>query len=293
MKKGLIIVNSFNKTNSYLYQVTRLRDEFLKFNVLIDIKRTSELDSGIEGGKVNNKIIQGYDFVIFQDKDTVISRIIEKSGIRVFNNSSAIEYCDNKFLTHVMLANNNISMPITYPSLLCYSNYDGLEDEYIAKILKNLQFPIIFKLCYGSLGKNVFLLNNKEELLEHMKKYRYQSYLIQEFIKESFGKDIRIIVIGNRVIAAMERKNNNDFRSNVGHGGYGRKIEISKELEELALKVAHILNLDFCGIDILIGKDKYFLCEVNSNAFFQEIEKVSEKNIAYEYMKYIYDIIYK
>ena len=91
----------------------------------------------------------------------------------------------------------------------------------------------------------------------------------------------------------MLRKNENDFRSNIGLGGKGYKIDLPQKASEIAVKVSKILNLDYCGVDILFDENNYYLCEVNSNAFFQEIEKVTSINVADYYARYIYDIIYK
>lgn len=293
MKKGkvLIVINSFNDRESYLYQGNRLKEELENLNIDVDIKKTSELFIYIDGDHINNDEIKKYDLVIFNDKDTLISRMIEKSGVRVKNSSKAIEACDNKFLTHLLLSENGIKMPITFPSLLCYSKDRGIDEKYIEKIEKTIVFPCVFKLNYGSLGANVYLIEDHKMLLEYIEKYKDQSFLIQEYIKESSGTDIRVIVLNNKVIASMLRKNEKDFRSNIGHGGIGYKYEINEKIEEIALKVTKILGLDYCGIDILIKNGEYLICEVNSNAFFQEIEKVSEVNVAKLYAQFISAII--
>ena len=295
MRKGLCIINTFNKSEGYLYQGNRLKEAFKNLNVELEIVTTEDLFLHIENnGNIKlNFNLKEYDFAIFNDKDTVLSRMLEKKGLRVFNNSIAIETCDNKFLTHVCLSENNIMMPKTYPSFLCYSKNNYANPNYFLKISKEIGFPLIFKINYGSLGANVFLVNNIDELLELANKYKYQSFLIQEYIEKSKGQDIRVIVIGHKVVASMLRKNENDFRSNIGLGGKGYKIDLPQKASEIAVKVSKILNLDYCGVDILFDENNYYLCEVNSNAFFQEIEKVTSINVADYYARYIYDIIYK
>lgn len=293
MKSGMIVINSFNESSSYLYQVKRLKEEFLKLNVNLVVKRTYELNLFISDGEIS-KLDVKYDFIIFYDKDISIARMLEKQGYRLFNCSDSIELCDNKMLTHIKLSNEEIDMPLTIPSLLCYKKDESLNLDYINFVESKIKYPLIFKECYGSLGKHVYLLKSHDELIDYLERFKTDPYLIQEFIKSSQGKDIRIIVIGNKVCASMIRENKNDFRSNIGSGGVGKKYEPSKELSDLSIKIVKILNLDYAGIDILFGENgKFLLCEVNSNAFFKEIEKICNVNVAYLYANYIYGKIYK
>ena len=115
--------------------------------------------------------------------------------------------------------------------------------------------------------------------------------MYQEFISSSFGFDYRLILIGGKFVAGMRRHNENgDFRSNIAQGGKGEKMEIPLPYIRLAEKAAQILKLDYCGVDLLKGKDgEPILCEVNSNAFLKWIEEVTGINIAYVYARYIVD----
>ena len=95
------------------------------------------------------------------------------------------------------------------------------------------------------------------------------------------GEDIRVIVIGGKYVCAMKRTNPDDFRSNIGLGGHGENFEADNALINLCERVAKILKLDYCGIDILTDDEgNRYVCEVNSNAFFAEAEKVCKVNIA-------------
>ena len=108
----------------------------------------------------------------------------------------------------------------------------------------------------------------------------------------SQGKDVRVIVIGGEAVAAMERiAQEGEFRSNIELGGAGKVFDLSKEYKELAERVANVLQLDYCGIDLLEGKDGGIVCEVNSNAFFEGIESVTGINVAKAYAEYIYKTI--
>ena len=90
----------------------------------------------------------------------------------------------------------------------------------------------------------------------------------------------------------MQRRANGDFRSNLELGGTGSPYQIDIDLERLCRKTAEILNLDYCGIDILQGESGYLVCEVNSNAFFGGIERVTGVNVAKLYAEYIFNEVY-
>ena len=107
---------------------------------------------------------------------------------------------------------------------------------------------------------------------------------------------MRVVVIGGKVVAHMKRvaQNDNEFRSNIETGGVGLQPTLEKEFADEAIKVASILGLDYCGLDLLYGpNNEPILCEVNANAYLEPIEKYSKKNVAIEYVKYIIDEIYK
>ena len=212
--------------------------------------------------------------------------MLERSGLRLFNSHNAIQACDDKMQTAILLSQNSIPMPRTLPGLLCYEN-QKLNVKAIQNVGQILGFPVIIKSSYGSLGKDVYKANDIAELCEIAEKLKFSPHLFQQFIQESYGKDIRVIAIGGKVVAAMLRQSRGDFRSNLELGGEGKNIILSQEAKELCEKVADLLDLDYCGIDILQGNNKYYICEVNSNAFFGGIEAVTGINIAEKYASYI------
>lgn len=294
MKRALILVNAYSRLISATNQPIRLREEFDKLGVEVDIKKNS-IDTAmiIEGNAVS--FIDDYDFVIYLDKDKYTSSLLEKTGIRLFNRHEAIRICDDKMDTHIRLAGHGISMPDTIGGLLCY-NEEASIDEAMSRvelIEEKLGYPCIIKECYGSLGAKVYCANNREELLSRMEKLKLKPHLFQKMISSSRGRDVRVIVIGGKAICGMQRSSKTDFRSNIELGGVAEPIELSRPFIEISEKVAHILDLDYCGIDILYGENgEPVVCEVNSNAFFGAMESVSGVNVAAKYAKYMYETIY-
>ncbi len=292
MKKGLILLNAYSNMASAANQAERLKAELEKLGVNADIKRNDFFAAEIDGnGNIITKT-SGYDFCIYLDKDKYISQMLEKSGLRLFNSHSAIEACDDKMITSVLLANNGIPMPATISGLLCYDADEKLNEAALDKVAEKLGYPLIIKSSYGSLGKGVFKADDRERLLKIAEELKCTPHLFQKFISESCGRDMRVIVIGGKVTAAMIRRSANDFRSNIGLGGVGTAVNPPEQVVELCEKTAKILGLDYCGIDVLFGANAYLVCEVNSNAFFGGIEKVTGVNVAEAYAKHIYKALY-
>ena len=291
MKKCFIIVNAYCQDKSNLNQPNRLKQELEKLNVKTDIIFNDKFVAYLDNDKIISKLAQ-YDFGIYLDKDKYISQMLESGAIRLFNSHEAIRLCDDKMETYIKLAKNKIAIPKTLSGLLCYTNGVQIKEETLKEIEKNLPYPIVVKCSFGSLGKEVFLAKDRQELTLLAEQLKYKPHLFQEFIKESSGQDIRVIVIGKKPVVAMLRKSTVDFRSNIELGGKGYTYEIDKPLYELCEKVASCLGLDYCGIDVLKGKNGYVICEVNSNAFFGGIEAITGVNVAKIYAEYIYNEIY-
>lgn len=291
-KKGLILINAYSELPHSLNQAYRLNEEFSKTGIQTDILRNDSFFLKIAGSNIC-KMIDKYDFCIYLDKDKYISQMLEKSGVRLFNSHNSILACDDKMTTNILLANNGITIPLTLGGLLCYDPDKKVKPHTLEIIENTLGYPLIAKESYGSLGKGVYKVDNRAQLEDVCEKLKLKPHLFQQFIASSYGKDIRIIVIENRVIAGMLRRSDGDFRSNLELGGKGEKIELSDEICELSVKIASLLNLDYCGIDWLFGEnEKPVLCEVNSNAFFGGIEQVTGVNVAKAYAEHVAKTVY-
>lgn len=284
-KKGLIVINGYGVADGVKHQLRRLKEEFSKRNVEIDVRTSTDIFSYLKEGNVSVSLPK-YDFVIYTDKDRYIAEELEKAGYRLFNSSSAIVKCDDKMLTHLTLSNQGIKMPTTISSALCYRD-DG-NREYLDKVIEIIGVPMIVKENYGSLGRQVYLVKTNQELLDLENKLIHVPHIFQEFIESSKGKDYRLIVIGGKVVAYMKRENKNSYLSNLATGGKSSVVELPKWYFEMAEKAAQILGLDYCGVDILEGKNgEPILSEVNSNAFYEGIEKTTGINVAQLYVEYI------
>lgn len=288
--KGFILQNAYFDIVEYTSQATRIKEELEKLGVECDIIRNYY--GAVAVGNEINTAFEGYDFCVYLDKDKYLLKALEKSGLRTFNRYEAIEVCDDKMATCLALSGNGVNIPLTVPGVLCYDSRVEIKQSDAEKIEKNLGYPLIVKSCYGSRGTGVSLVENREQLLLKMNELKTLPHLFQKFIPESRGKDLRVIVIGGKVLGGMLRLSNGDFRSNVALGGKALVYPVSSKVEELCLKCASVLGLDYCGIDILLGKDDTpYVCEVNSNAFFYGFERATGINVAKAYAEYIFSVM--
>lgn len=231
------------------------------------------------------------DFILFWDKDTRLARHLEQQGYPVFNSSEAIAACDDKSLTHLALMNAGIPMPRTIVAPMTFDNIGYTNTNFLKEVSERLGFPMVVKECFGSFGQQVYLAKEPEELKALVDRIGTKPMLFQEFIASSSGRDVRLQVVGSKVIAAMYRySENGDFRANLTIGGKMLPYEPTKEQCELAIRCCEVLGLDYAGVDLLFGEDGTTLvCEVNSNAHFKNIYDCTGVNAADAILSHIVD----
>lgn len=285
MKRVLIIINGYGLATGIQHQVQRLKEEFSKRGVEAEVIKNTQVFAYIFEGNVDISLPK-YDFVLYLDKDRYVAELLEKAGYKLYNSIDSIIKCDDKMLTHICLANEGIKMPTTISSTLCYT--DNGNRDYLVEVIDKIGLPMIVKENYGSLGKQVYLANNHAELLEIENKLIHIPHIFQEYIECSKGKDYRIIVIGGKVVAYMKRENPYSYLSNLATGGTASIVELPQHYLDIAERCAKILGLDYCGVDILEGPHgEPIVSEVNSNAFYEGIEKTTGINVAGCYVDYL------
>ncbi|NLD52920.1 MAG: RimK family alpha-L-glutamate ligase [Clostridiales bacterium] len=217
---------------------------------------------------------------LFWDKDIRLACQLEQAGVRCYNSARAIALCDDKTLTWLHLKGSGVPMPET---LLCPLTFPAVGYpwvDFVEQAGQRLGWPMVIKEGCGSFGQQVYLVNDAEEAQAILRRCVGSSLLMQRFIEESAGRDLRIYVVGGKVVGAMERSNARDFRANVTAGGQARPHLPTKQEEALALAACRALKLDFAGVDLLFGRDGPLLCEVNSNAHFKALSELCGCNPA-------------
>lgn len=295
-KKGLILIYPGFQNEAKLYQYNRIIEEFEKLGIIIDKLKVDEIIKSVENG-ISNLQVDKYDFCIQLVKDKYINALLEKANIRSFNTYESIENCDDKMMAYTLLAGNDIKMPST----ICGNINTGVEkiedtnlsDKFKSYIEKTLGYPLIAKKSNSKGGRDIYKIDDRTSLDEICNKLNGSQYLFQQYISENIGKDIRVPVIGGKVIGAFMRENENDFRSNITIGGRAIPYTITDKHKEVAEKVAKILKLDYCSVDFfLTDNNEPLICEVNADPALRSIEKLLEKNVAKIFAEYILDEIY-
>lgn len=268
------LLDKANKKNMRLYKVRN--DEIIQYyNDYCEPKITTIVD------------VPNPDYVIFWDKDIMLARHLESMNIKLFNSREAIENCDNKALMMNKLIDSKIKIPKTIASPFSFTKHN-LSEKYLKSVLQNLGETVIVKEVNGSFGMQVYKTTGIEELKNKINDIGNKSFIIQQYIPSTVGKDIRVNIIGDKIIGAIKRENKADFRANITLGGTGTLIKLTYEQKNLALKAHKALKLDFSGVDLLFGENgEPLLCEVNSNVNFLSFENISGIDFANELLNYI------
>ncbi len=289
MKNCAIIVNGFYTNTAIEHQVSSIKAEMENRGVACSVIKGDTIFCHVQGGGCVCEI-DNIDFAVYLDKDIHAARMLEKCGIRLFNSATAVELCDDKMLTYIALCDSGVRMPYTISSPVMY--YLAEDGEFVDRVESRIDYPIVVKQSYGSMGMGVHLASNRAELLSLRERLRLQPHLYQQMIGKG-GVDKRVILVGGEILACMQRENVSDFRSNIEHGGIGKVTSLTDEEKYMAEVAAKTLGLDYCGVDILTDADgRAYICEVNSNAFFRGIQGVTGVNIAAAYVDHILKKVY-
>lgn len=282
--KGLIITNPYDFNMSQRHKTRRMASELENLGVFTEVVTNDKFLAYIDNGEVKSHL--KVDFALYFDKDKYVAEMLEMRGIRVFNSAKATAICDDKMLTHIALANSGIPMPTTLSGALCYNSQGKADFDYLKKATNILGLPLVVKECYGSYGEQVYLVRTMEELMAIVERIKLKPYIFQQFVSASYGRDMRVIVIGGKVICGMIRQSQTDFRSNAKLGGKCEVCEVPSDIAAMCERAAKIIGLDYCGIDVLLS-DKPLICEVNSNAMFNAMEQATNVNVARKYSEHI------
>ena len=283
MKKGWLIVNHFLNGKKYTEIYNFLKDAAEKKGVSLTLKTGAELMH-----EMTENIKDLPDFALFWDKDIRLAKALEKRGLRLFNPASAVELCEDKSLTHLALL-GKVKMPKTIVAPMTFPAVGYSDLSFVKQAGEMLGFPMIIKECFGSFGGQVYLVKTLEEAEEKVQSLAGVPFIFQAYIAASHGRDVRLQVVGETVVAAMERHSvNGDFRANISAGGTMQSYVPNEALSSLAVFICRELGLDFAGVDFLFDeKGEPVLCEVNSNAHFKNLYDCTGVNVADSIIEHI------
>ncbi|MEO3428971.1 30S ribosomal protein S6--L-glutamate ligase [Pelagibius sp. CAU 1746] len=225
--------------------------------------------------------VEGYDAVIPRIGasvtffGTAVLRQFEMMGVYPLNESVAISRSRDKLRSHQLLARRGIGLPVTV-----FAHSTSRADD-IVEMLGGA--PVVIKLLEGTQGIGVVLGETPGAAKSMIQAFGglKANILVQEFIKESGGSDIRCLVVGEKVVAAMIRKGaEGDFRSNLHRGGSAASVKITPEERSTAVRAAKIMGLNVCGVDMLRSNHGPVVMEVNSSPGLEGVEKATGKDVA-------------
>jgi len=206
-----------------------------------------------------------------------ILRAIEEYDVKLINSRESLEIASDKFLTSVFLEKHQIPTPKT---IICEDPKSALE------AFEELGGDCVFKPLFGSKGIGITRLNDKafaENVLYSLGRLNEVFYL-QEFIEHN-NRDIRILVLGDKIVSGMYRVGDS-WKTNIYAGARAEPLEISDELEKLAIKAAQVTKTEIAGVDIIESEKGYLVLEVNSIPGFTALQRVTKKNLAKEIIDY-------
>ncbi|VVS95851.1 30S ribosomal protein S6--L-glutamate ligase [Erythrobacter sp. EC-HK427] len=280
--------------NPDLYSHRRLAAAAEEHGHTLDILNTTRCMVNIASHRptltYNGQTLAGYDAVIPRIGASIthyglaVLRQFEMGGCWPLNESVAIGRSRDKLRSLQILAKHGLGLPLT-----AYAN-DPKAAEEIIKAVKGP--PVVIKLLEGTQGIGVVLAETMSSAKSVIEAFRGANVniLVQEFIKEAGGTDIRALVVGGKVVAAMKRTGAaDDFRSNLHRGGSAEVIKITPEERSTAVRAAKHMGLNVCGVDMLRSNHGPVIMEVNSSPGLEGIEKATGKDVAGVIIKFIED----
>jgi ribosomal protein S6--L-glutamate ligase len=278
--------------NAELYTHRRLKEAAEARGHQLDIINTLRCYMNIASRRpevyYNGEKLTGYDAVIPRIGASVtfygmaVLRQFEMQGVFPLNESVGIGRSRDKLRSMQLLARDGIGLPVTTFA------HDPRQTDEVLKLAGGA--PVVIKLLEGTQGIGVVLADTDRSAKSVVEAFRGAgvNILLQEFIKEAGGTDIRAIVVGGKVVAAMKRTGaEGEFRSNLHRGGSAQVIKLSPEERSTAIRSAKAMGLNVCGVDMLRSNHGPVVMEVNSSPGLEGVEKATGLDIATKVIEYI------
>jgi len=276
------------------YSTKRLKEEAIKRGHEVSVIKYRDCYASIEQNNptisYHGEDLGGFDAVIpriaanMTRYGTAIVRQLEMQGIYAVSSSISINRSRDKLRSMQLLSKAGIGIPKTV-----FSRNSTDIDDLIDKVGG---MPVIIKLASGTHGNGVVLAESKKAAKSVLQAFYLSNedgtnVLLQEFVKESAGTDIRAFVVGSRVVASMKRQSlDDDFRSNLHKGGEGTPIKLTEEERKMAIRAAKAMGLNIAGVDMMRSERGPLILEVNASPGFG-IEKVTGRDVAGPIIEYV------
>ncbi|MBN2725231.1 MAG: RimK family alpha-L-glutamate ligase [Deltaproteobacteria bacterium] len=294
MKGWIIYRKPETHVSEDVYEMKRFREEAEKQNIEMEVYPPEVFDLSISHGdkksiRVNGKKEPLPDFIIPRMGagttyfTLAVIRHFESLGVHSVNSSVAIEAVKDKLYTQQILSTSSLPIP---DMMLVKFPVD------IDMIAETLGFPVVIKTIHGAQGKGVFLAENRTKLADMMQLIEVTNdkanIILQQYIPESRGRDLRVFMIGGKPVACMERTApEGSFKANFSQGGKVKSYPMNHEIEWIATEASRLMGLEISGVDLLFDDKGFKVCEINSAPGFRGIETACEINIPDHIFHYV------
>ena len=282
-----------NRLTTEMYERERFVEEADKYGIDFSLVFADEIDLIVSRDdrksiRFRNDIVALPDSILARTGSGTgyfnlsVLRQFERLNVPTLPNSASIEASKDKMYANQILAQAGLPIPKTMLTRF------PCKAELVEKVVG---FPCVLKVVTGSHGAGVYLCENAkqfEDLSELISSLDFKnSMIMQEYVQYSEGRDLRVIVIGGRVVGAMLRQSTDgSFKANISRGGEGTAFDVDDQMELLAIQTAKVLDLDIAGVDLLFHSDGYRICEANSSPGFKGFEKALGINIPQKVFDY-------
>ena len=286
MRIGILSKGSANYSTKRLKEVAKQRGHEVKIVNYAKCYVTVEKNNPVV--HYNGEALVGFDAIIpriaqsYTRYGTAVVRQFEMQGVYTTVSSMAIVRSRDKLRSYQLLAKAGVGIPKT---VFARETAD-LEDV----IEKAGGAPLIVKVARGTHGNGVVLAETRKAAKAVMQAFYVEgvNFLVQEYVAESAGTDIRALVVGNRVVASVRRQSlDDDFRSNTHQGGVGKAVKLTDEESKTALRAAKAMGLHICGVDMMRSERGPLVLEVNSSASLKTPELITGRDVATKIIEYV------
>ncbi|HEY5805873.1 MAG TPA: RimK family alpha-L-glutamate ligase [Candidatus Saccharimonadales bacterium] len=274
------------------YTTRRLKEEALKRGHEVKIVNYAKCYMTIERGNpvvyYKGKVLDDFDAVIpriaqsYTKYGCAVVRQFEMRDVYTTAKSIAIDRSRDKLRTYQLLSKAGVGIPKTV--------FARETADFESVIEKAGGAPLIVKVARGTHGNGVVLAETNKAAKAVMQAFYVEgvTFLVQEFVRESAGSDIRALVVGSRVVAGIKRQSlDDDFRSNTHQGGVGKLVKLTQEEERTATKAARAMGLPVCAVDMMRSDRGPLVLEVNSSGSIKTPELLTKRNVAEKIIEYI------
>lgn len=274
------------------YSTRRLKEEAIKRGHEVRIINYAKCYMTIEKGNpvvlYQGEMLEGFDAIVpriaqsYTKYGCAVVRQFEMNDVYTTAKSIAIDRSRDKLRAYQLLAKAGVGVPKTVFARETADFEDVIEKAGGA--------PLIVKVARGTHGNGVVLAETNKAAKAVMQAFYVEgvTFLVQEFVQESAGTDVRAIVVGSQVVASIQRQSlTDDFRSNTHQGGVGKLVKITPDEEKTAIKAAKAMGLPVCAVDMMRSERGPLVLEVNSSGSLKTPELLTKRNLAGKVIEYI------